>query len=148
MVLALLPRDPELEMVNTSQLAAMGREALSRGGEPFPGGDAVHATFLDLSDHELDVLAKALLRGLANYFNAIFEHADPRGDTFERFLDAALYMVAVGAAAFDDEDDRTVLLNAVEGPPPSAAVERAITAKIHSLHSRLDELLDDVVEGN
>jgi hypothetical protein len=148
MVLALLPRDSELEMVNTSKLEAISREALRRGSEPFPGGAAVHATFLALSDHELDVLAKALLHGLAAYFNAIVEHAGPRGDTFERFLDAVLYMVAVGAAAFDDEDDFAVLLNATEGPPPSAAVERAIAAKIRSLRPRLDDLLDDVVEGN
>ncbi len=148
MALSLLPRDPELEMVNTSELEAIGREAKRRGSEPWPGGEAVQAIFLALSDDELDVLAKALLRGLADYFNAILEHADPRGDTFERFLDAVLYMVAVGAVAFDEDDDSAVLLNATEGPPPSAAVERAIAAKIRSLRPRFNELLDDVVEGN
>jgi len=145
----MVARDPELEVANLDALATLKRVLQRKGTPPNPVDDVYYAAFVEQSDEQLDELARMLLVTWAGAFNDIGSagFADG-GDRFLAFFDAVLYMTARGFILFDE--DWVAMCYPPDGPPPSAVAERAIAARIRSLHEpeRLQRILDDVVKGN
>jgi hypothetical protein len=145
----MVSRDPEVEVANLDALAALRRALVRQRVPPNPVDDAYYAAFVEQSDEQLDELARMLLLTWAGAFNDIGDAGwTDGGERFVRFLDAVLYMTARGFILFDE--DWTAMCYPPDGPPPSEAAERAIAARIRSLHEpeRLQRILDDVVRGN
>lgn len=146
-----ISRDPEVELANLDTLERFREFLLRLGKPPNPVGDELYAAFVDLSDDELETILEALLQNWADAFNEICARdrsVEEFGRLFMGLIDALLYMVARGFIQFDDRD--RALLVPPEGPAPSAAVERAIAARIRAVQrpERLLPTLHNVVRGN
>lgn len=148
MVLRIAASDPGGGLVSPEFMATVEELGVQRGLVPVAVDDRFYCRFSRLTEAEVEALAEAVLKRSAVLVGAIFREgfSAPFAERLlGRYLEAMLYLLAVGVVGFDD--DEGLQFGPVRGAPPGPLRERSIVAKIKRVAGRAGALWLGISSG-
>jgi hypothetical protein len=143
----ILPRDGDNGLVDPGFIAFTEATLLSWGEAERPVAEEWYATFLGMTDDQLEAVAVLLMFAFRRFFRTLIHHPDYEvAQQALPLLQGAMYLMARRVVALRGEEPREAVLCLPARPAPSQAMDRAIVARVDGrfTEERMRRMLDRV----